>query len=116
MAWSRRQCRRYYYRSVRNGHKVTKVYCGCGQAGERAAKEDAERRAARAAARQSWAELRREIERIEALSRQLSVVCSIFADAFMVLAGFHRPFRAPWKLRNDAKQRRARQSAAERTR
>ncbi|MEQ8788444.1 MAG: hypothetical protein RIC55_19190 [Pirellulaceae bacterium] len=39
MAWERRGNHRYYYRSVRNGTKVKKIYLGCGRAAELAAQE-----------------------------------------------------------------------------
>jgi hypothetical protein len=36
--------RKFYYRKVRVDGRVRSVYCGAGEAGERAAREDAERR------------------------------------------------------------------------
>jgi hypothetical protein len=46
MGWETRKGskRKFYYRKVRVGGRVRSVYCGAGEAGERAAREDAERR------------------------------------------------------------------------
>lgn len=46
MGWEVRRGKRCYYRKVREGRKVKSVYCGSGERGEAAAREDAERRAA----------------------------------------------------------------------
>lgn len=46
MGWEVRRGMRCYYRKVREGRKVRSVYCGSGERGEAAAREDAERRAA----------------------------------------------------------------------
>ncbi len=47
MGWEVRRGKRCYYRKVREGRKVRSVYCGSGERGEAAAREDAERRASR---------------------------------------------------------------------
>ncbi len=49
MGWEMRRGKRVYYRKVRDGQRVRSVYCGSGERGERAAREDAERRASRCA-------------------------------------------------------------------
>jgi hypothetical protein len=99
MAWEKRCRSLAYYRSVRTGDKVTKVYCGRGKAGEKAAREDAERRAARAAAREALLAERRAVEAISAETRRFQGICELISDALMVMAGYHRPFRARWRLR-----------------
>lgn len=45
MGWELRRGKRVYYRKVREGGRVRSVYCGAGERGERAAREDEERRA-----------------------------------------------------------------------
>ena len=51
MGWETRRGKRVYVRKVREGGRVRSVYVGGGEAGERAAREDEELRAARRAAR-----------------------------------------------------------------
>jgi hypothetical protein len=45
MGWEMRRGKRVYYRKVREGRSVRSLYCGSGEKGEAAAREDAERRA-----------------------------------------------------------------------
>jgi hypothetical protein len=61
MGWEMRRGRRVYYRKVREGGRVRSVYCGSGERGLAAAREDEEKRAKRARERVA------EIEREEAL-------------------------------------------------
>ena len=49
MGWETRRGKRVYYRKVREGASVRSVYCGSGERGELAAREDAEKRAERVA-------------------------------------------------------------------
>ena len=45
MGWETRNGKRVYYRKVREGARVRSIYCGSGERGEAAAREDAERSA-----------------------------------------------------------------------
>ena len=45
MGWELRRGKPVYYRKVRDGRRVRSVYCESGERGERAAREDAARRA-----------------------------------------------------------------------
>lgn len=45
MGWELRRGKRVYYRKEREGRRVRSIYCGSGERGEKAAREDAERRA-----------------------------------------------------------------------
>lgn len=47
MAWEVRRGKRVYYRKVREGGRVRSIYCGPGERGEAAAREDAARRDAK---------------------------------------------------------------------
>jgi hypothetical protein len=51
MGWEQRNGRRCYYRKRRVGGRVRSIYCGSGERGEAAEREDVERRAQRVAAR-----------------------------------------------------------------
>jgi hypothetical protein len=76
-----------------------KEYVGFGRIGEAAAKEDAERRAARTALRQ--AEQRRR-QAFEAAQAQITTVCdeagSILKEALQA-AGYHQHARGYWRKR-----------------
>ena len=50
MGWELRRGKLVYYRKMRDGGRVRSVYCGSGERGERAAREDEERRDAKRAA------------------------------------------------------------------
>jgi hypothetical protein len=47
MGWEIRNGKRVYYRKVREGGRVRSVYCGAGERGRQAAREDSERRGAK---------------------------------------------------------------------
>jgi hypothetical protein len=47
MGWELRRGKLVYYRKVREGRRVRSVYCGSGERGEGAAREDEGRRAAK---------------------------------------------------------------------
>jgi hypothetical protein len=49
MGWELRRGKLVYYRKVRDGSRVRSVYCGAGERGEQAAREDEERRKAKLA-------------------------------------------------------------------
>ena len=51
MGWEIRRGKQAYYRKVRDGRRVSSVYCGPGERGERAAREDEEQRLAKLARR-----------------------------------------------------------------
>ncbi|MCA1633430.1 MAG: hypothetical protein LC802_06855 [Acidobacteria bacterium] len=46
MGWELRRGKRVYVRKVREGARVRSIYCGAGERGKQAAREDKERRAA----------------------------------------------------------------------
>ena len=62
MAWERRGSRSYYYRSVREGDRVRKVYVGTGPTAEQAAEADRRRRQRRLEERQRVSALVLELE------------------------------------------------------
>jgi hypothetical protein len=49
MGWEMRRGKRVYYRKIREAGRVRSVYCGAGERGEAAAREDEARRAGAAA-------------------------------------------------------------------
>jgi crotonobetainyl-CoA:carnitine CoA-transferase CaiB-like acyl-CoA transferase len=80
----------YYYRSVRDGEKVRKVYVGAGETARVSHEEDVLRRTGRQARREQEKE---DLERLEALAApvlEVSEAAEILALAHLVAAGYHR--------------------------
>jgi hypothetical protein len=99
MAWVSRHEKRYYYRSVRVGHTVRRIYAGTGEAGQQAAAEDARRRAARFAREEA---LREEAEQWDEAEIQLGEfvrLTEILARAALMAAGYFRHARGQWRKR-----------------
>jgi hypothetical protein len=87
VAWEQRGGKRYYYRGIREGSRVTKQYVGVGPNAVAAAEEDAAARAARAA---DAAAAKAEAEGLAALDQvmlDLDGRADGLAAAAMVLAG-----------------------------
>jgi len=86
----RRDRRLYYYRSVRDGEKVRKVYVGSGEIARISHEGDILRRTGREAEKEQEKE---ELERLEALAApvlELSEAAEILARAHLIAAGYHR--------------------------
>jgi len=97
MAWERRDSRTYYYRSVRHGSRVRKIYCGTGLAGQRAAKDEAASRAKRQAEALAWVTEKIELDVVVALSEQAHAGCQLLAAAVLLASGLHSPARHTWR-------------------
>ena len=107
MGWKRINGREYYYRSEREGGRVTTTYLGAGDMGRLSEILDAELRAEREAEREA-VRVEREAEREEArVAREEAdaeewAVAEWFdgvqavADATMVAAGFHK-HKGQWR-------------------
>ena len=90
MALERRNGNLYYYRSVRDGEKVRKVYWGSGELARIAHEREIMNRAAREHERRESA---KELERLEALAApllELSEAAEILVRAQLIDAGYHR--------------------------
>jgi hypothetical protein len=86
----RRGGKLYYYRSVRDGEKVRKVYVGAGETARVSHEEDVLWRTGRKARREREKE---DLERVEALAApvlEMSEAAEILARARLVAAGYHR--------------------------
>jgi tRNA U55 pseudouridine synthase TruB len=101
VALERRDDNLYYYRSVRDGEKIRRVYVGAGEFARIFAEEDLLRRTNRKAQRE---EERAELERLEALAaplEELSEAAEVLAHAYLVAAGFHE-HRGEWRRTRSA--------------
>jgi hypothetical protein len=90
MTLERRDGRSYYYRSVRDGDKVRKVYVGAGEKARISHEEDVLRKTGRKARLEQEKE---NLERLEALAApvlEVSEAAEILARAHLVAAGYHK--------------------------
>ena len=90
MTLERRSGNLYYYRSVRDGGRVRKVYVGSGKIARVFHEGDVLRRTGREARREREKE---ELGRLEALAApvlELSEAAEILARAHLIAAGYHR--------------------------
>jgi hypothetical protein len=101
VALERRDDNLYYYRSVRDGEKIRRVYVGAGEFARIFAEGDLLRRTNRKAQRE---EERAELERLKALAaplEELSEAAEVLAHAYLVAAGFHE-HRGEWRRTRSA--------------
>jgi hypothetical protein len=93
----RRGGRSYYYRSVRRGDKVSRVYMGSGELARIAHERDLMNRAIEEGRQQ---EERRELEKLEALAAPVQEVddkAEVLVRAVLVAAGYRR-HKGEWRL------------------
>lgn len=90
MALEKRGGNLYYYRSIRDGDKVRKVYVGAGELARIAHESDILRRSSQEAERERH---REELERLEAFAaplEEVSEAAEILARAHLIASGCHR--------------------------
>jgi hypothetical protein len=100
MALENRGGRVYYYRSVRDGEKVRKVYEGSGELARIAHERVIMNRAALEHERRESA---KELEGLEALAApflELSQTVEILVQAHLIAAGYHRS-KGEWRRRRE---------------
>jgi hypothetical protein len=96
MTLEKRNGKLYYYRSVRRGDSVRKLYVGAGDLARITDEGDTIERAIREGERQRQ---REEVERLEALAApvlELDEAADILARAALVAGGFHR-HKGEWR-------------------
>jgi hypothetical protein len=90
----------YYYRSVREGERVRKVYVGSGEFAEALAKSDEAIKRIKQAEREAELERdRQEVEHLEALAApalEIDEATEILARACLVANGYHR-HKGEWR-------------------
>jgi hypothetical protein len=97
----RRNGRLYYYRSVRDGEKVRKVYVGAGEFARICSETDILRRTSRRAQRERE---RTELERLEgllALLEEFSEAAKVLVIAHLVDGGY-RKRKGEWRRARSA--------------
>ena len=101
MTLERRDRRLYYYRSVRDGERVRKVYAGAGEIARISHEGDVLRRTGREAQREREKE---EVGRLEAVAApvlQLSEAAEVLVRAHLIAAGYHR-HKGEWRRARSA--------------
>jgi hypothetical protein len=98
MGWKRINGREYYYRSEREGGRVTTTYVGAGPLAQFTAMLDAEERAERQTEREAARAEREETEAEERAVTEWFDGVQATADAAMVAAGFHK-HKGQWRRR-----------------
>ncbi len=99
MGWERRpneQGVAYYYRSIRVGDRVKKVYFGRGQAGHEAAAELELRRKGRLEAKTLLEEARDGADEADRLAAELREWAEVLLNTWLILTG-HRKRRGQWR-------------------
>lgn len=91
--------RRYYYTYRWEHGRSRRLYAGTGEAAEKAAAEDACRRAARQAEAQAVRNYRADLHAADSLTHTLRRRTDALARAVLYLAGFHRHERSEWRRR-----------------
>ena len=100
MAWeTRARGGRYYTRWRKVGGRVVREYVGRGLVGERAAREDAMRRAARAAAAEARRRDRLAARALGDLVAGLDALAVALTTTTLTAAGYHRHDRGHWRKR-----------------
>ncbi len=101
MGWEDRgSCGPYYYRSVREGDRVRKVYQGGRVVGKLAAQLDEMRRQQREEEAARWREDRERLEQSTAFLRELEEAAEVLARAILVARGY-RKHKGEWRMARD---------------
>lgn len=99
MPWSIRGEKRYYYRHVRVGGRRRKVYVGTGTTAEMQAQVDGERHRTHDRERRRTEAVKRRLLQIESAIGDFDRLVQRFVEARLLLAGFYRHERGPWRKR-----------------
>ena len=101
MTLEKRDGNLYYYRSVRRGETVRKVYIGAGELARIAHEQEIMNRAAEEAERERG---QGEVERMEALGapvRELCEISDVLTRAHLAACGYRR-VKGEWRLRRES--------------
>ncbi len=101
MGWEDRGgCGPYYYRSVREGKLVRKVYQGGGVIGKLTAQSDEMRRQQREEEAARWREERERLEQSTAFLRELEEAAEVLVRAVLVARGYCK-HKGEWRMARD---------------
>ncbi len=98
MALETRDGNLYYYRHVRDGDRVRKVYVGSGELARIAYEQDLIKRAAEEHKRKEEREEREKLETLVSSVEELSEVAEIITRAYLIASGYRR-YQGHWRLK-----------------
>lgn len=87
MAWEKRRGRRYYFRSLRVGNQVHKIYYGAGAAAQEAAREDAQRLATKETEQRAILTEMQRTQPIQQLTMEQEEKARLLFEACMLAGG-----------------------------
>ena len=102
MGWERRPNKQgvaYYYRSVRLGDRVRKVYLGRGEAGHEAAAAQELKRKGRLEAKKLLQDAHNCTDEADRLAAELREWANVLLSTWLILTG-HRKRRGQWRRTN----------------
>ena len=102
MGWEKRErgTEPYYYRSVREGERVRKEYCGGGVLGQIAALEDEYRRRRWEAEAAYWKEERERFKESTTFLGEIIDAADTLVRAHLIAGGFHI-HKGQWRRRRE---------------
>ncbi len=101
MGWEERRGHLCYYRSVRKGKRVRKVYVGSGALGQLVAKHDELKRCLRKMNEDRWKEERERLERSAGFLRELEEAAQILTRAELLASGYHLR-KGTWRMLHES--------------
>lgn len=99
MGWEQRKTGRFYYRSLRIGDRVRKMYYGRGEAARFAAELDAESRERRASRAAILGAEEAAIAPAESAAAAFERVLALLNEASLMSEGYHRHSHGQWTRR-----------------
>jgi hypothetical protein len=98
LALEKRDGNLYYYRHVRDGDRLRKIYVGSGEIALLAHEHDVIKRAAEEHKRNEEREEREKLEALASSVEELSDVAEIITRASLVAGGYRR-YQGHWRLK-----------------
>ncbi len=101
MALEKRDGNLYYYRHVRDGDRVHKIYVGTGELALLSYEHDLIKRAAEEHKRKAEREEREKLEALASSVEELCDVTEILTRAYLIASGYRR-YQGHWRKRRES--------------
>lgn len=103
MPWKKQSGGRYYYREKRVNGRLIRKYVGSGEHGEREAKLDADRRAARKAQLDAFHQAAAQFNEVGKPLQDLCGLTDFIMKASLTTAGYYQHDHGEWRCRRRLK-------------